>query len=227
MKKICQKCSDTGKWYPLSVSKLESYLNKLINDNNIDNSTAIRKNIAYNLQYLEFQAQMLSEFKVSSVIMTQTWKMYIIIGTSIIEALLYVILHKNEIQKTNEWKEIKRTSSTIKLLNKPHKIENVIYEKLTEPISEQMTLDTMIKKSETKKILGDNEAIYRKLNYLRKLRNKVHLHALDEVQDTDWNSINKKEFNLIREILHIFLICSYFTPTNDEKNYFKYLTENT
>ena len=86
-----------------------------------------------------------------------------------------------------------------------------------------MTLDVMIKKAEKKKLLGNDHEIYKKLNHLRKVRNRIHLHAIDEDYDTDWFKINKDDVITIKVVLYSFMTSSFFKPSNDEKQYFDFL----
>jgi hypothetical protein len=224
LKKICQECSSEGKWLPTSISRLESYLGKFIKtDMGIPNSVGLRKNIAYNLQYLQFQIQELKEFNLTSVLQTQIWKVFIIVGTSIIEALLYYLLVSKGFHKITEWEQIGSTSNEVNLNGAQHKIENIIYKKLKGPIPESMTLDVMTKKAENKKLLGTNHTIYKKLNYLRKLRNRVHIYAIDSDTDTDWWEINPKEFKIIKTVLYSFFTSSLFSPSDKERELFDFL----
>ena len=224
MKKICQECASDGKWLPSSVSSLESYLGKFIKSGEgVPNVVGLRKNIAYNLQYLQFQKQVLVEFNVTQVILTQVWKMHIIVGTSIVEALLYYLLTSKGLHKTTEWEQVASTSNETNIDGVKHKIENVVYKKLEKPIPIEMTLDIMIKKAEKKKLLGTGQEIYKKLNYLRKLRNRIHIHAIGEDYDTDWWKINKNEVDTVRLVLYSFMTSSLFKPTNEEKKLFTFL----
>ena len=88
-----------------------------------------------------------------------------------------------------------------------------------------MTLDVMIKKAEKKKLLGTGQKIYKKLNYLRKLRNRIHLHvhAINEDHDIDWWKINKNEVDTVSLVLYSFMTSSLFTPTAEEKKLFAFL----
>ena len=224
MKKICQECSDDGKWLPSSILSLENYLGKFIKSGKgVPNIVGLRKNIAYNLQYLQFQKQALIEFNVTQVILTQVWKMHIIVGTSIVEALLYYLLTSKGLQKTTDWEQVANTSNETNIDGAKHKIENVVYKKLEKPIPIEMTLDIMIKKAEKKKLLGTGQVIYKKLNYLRKLRNRIHIHAIGEDYDTDWVKINKNEVDTVRLVLYSFMTSSLFKPTNEEKKLFSFL----
>ena len=224
MKKICQECKNDGKWLPAPISTLETYLGKFIKaKSGVPNVVGLRKNIAYNMQYLQFQWQLLGEFKLTSVICTQTWKIFIIVGTSIIEALLYYLITSKELHKTTEWQEIGSTSNELKIDGERHKIENTVYKRLSSPISQDMTLDSMIKKAEKKKLLGSDHEIYKKLNHLRKLRNRIHIHAINEDYDTDWFKINADDMVTIKVVLYSFMTSSLFKPTTEEKKYFEFL----
>lgn len=227
MKKICQECLSDGKWLPSSIYNLERFLGKFIKaGRGVPNVLGLRKNIAYNLQFLQFlqfQSQLLNEFKVTQVIHTQTWKIYIIVGTSIVEALLYYLLTSKGLHKTTEWEQIGNTSNEVNIDSCKHRIENIVLKKLSTPVPQDMTLDVMIKKAEKKQLLGINREIYKKLNYLRKLRNRVHIHAIDEDYDTDWWKINANEVGTIKVVLYSFMVSSLFKPTDQEKQLFEFL----
>lgn len=221
---LCNNCRTEGKWLPTSIPRLEAYLGKFMAAGlGVPNVVGLRKNLAYNIQYLQFQRQMLSELDVTQVILTQVWKMHIIVGTSIVEALLYFLITSKNEQKVTEWKEIGASSSDTLIKSKRCRIETKIFEKLDTPEPAQMTLDVMAKKAENLKLLGDGPEIYKKLSYLRKLRNRVHIHAITADQDTDWWKINRKEVDTLRLVLYSFLTSSLFDPTNDEKKIFAFL----
>ena len=224
MANICTKCNPNERWFPSPISKFELYLMKFFKSGvDVPNITGIRKNIAYNLQYLQFQVQLLSEFKVTQVILTQTWKVFIIVGTGIIETILYYLLSSKNIAKTTDWLEVGKTGNETKINNKQYRIENIIYEKLSTPKQVDMSFDIMIKKVENKKLLGNDHAIYEKLHYLRKLRNRVHLHLIDEERDSDWRKFNISEIKTMKLVLYSFMISTLFSPTNEEIRMFEFL----
>ena len=223
MRKICTACSGE-KWLPTSISRLEEYLSKFfIAGKGVQNIQEIKKNIAYNLQYLQFQSQMLKEFDVTSVLITQTWKVYIIVGTGIIEAILYYLLTSKGMNKKTDWEEEGLATAEVNIDGRKFKIENRILKKLSTPKSIDMTLDMMIKKVESKKLLSRNHEIYSKLQYLRKLRNRVHLHMIEEPYDTDWWKFTKIEIDTMRKVLYSFMVSSLFSPTGKEKELFEFL----
>ena len=98
---------------------------------------------------------------------------------------------------------------------------------MEEPQPVDMTLDAMAKKAESLKLLGKGPEIYKKLSYLRKLRNRVHIHAITSDQDTDWWKINRSEVDTLRLVLYSFLTSSLFKPSKEEKDMFSFLRPGT
>jgi hypothetical protein len=69
------------KWYPISIGCWDEVLNSFSYDGNqILPDKDIRKNIAYNLQYLEYLEQTIAEISLSAVLVKQTYKSYIIVA---------------------------------------------------------------------------------------------------------------------------------------------------
>ncbi len=80
------------KWYPISIGCWDEVLNSFSYDGNqILPDKDIRKNIAYNLQYLEYLEQTIEEISLSAVLVKQTYKSYIIVAVGVVEALLFFI----------------------------------------------------------------------------------------------------------------------------------------
>ena len=64
-------------WYPRPIGQLVPILQKaLYSERGYEHVYALTRNIAYNLQYIEFQDQIIQEIKLSSVIRTQTIKTF-------------------------------------------------------------------------------------------------------------------------------------------------------
>lgn len=80
------------RWYPISIDCWDAVLNCLSYDGKqILPNKDIRRNIAYNLQYLEYLEQTLEELSLSTVLTKQTYKSYIIVAIGVVESLLYFI----------------------------------------------------------------------------------------------------------------------------------------
>lgn len=214
-----------GAWYPVPINQLDSLLTKVISSGHgYQHPYALRRNIAYNLQHIEFLHKCLSDIKLSSVLKTQTWKSILLVGCGVMESLLHYLLVKKSAHSTTEWElKIVMPGNQKKMDGVQTKVDSCIYTKLPSPKAKQMNFDTIIQKAKSNKILGSNPGIYSKLDKLRKLRNKVHLQAIDNPTDTDWNSFNKSEVNDMDEILYSVFTSSIFRPSAHEKSYFQYL----
>lgn len=228
MTQLTKKSENGATWYPISIDKLDSLLIKVIHQSKgtgFIHVYALRKNISYNLQYLEFIDRYLSDLKLSTVIITQTYKMFILVGCSIVESLLDYLLIKSGHHAKTIWKLDLIAHGNEKPFNdKRIKVDSHIYTRLSTPKWEEMTFDAMIKKAEKKKILGSsNPNIYPRLKHLRKLRNKVHLQSIDEPTDTDWNSFPPSELHAMAEVIHLIFTGSLFRPSKEERAYFSYL----
>ncbi len=103
------------------------------------------------------------------------------------------------------------------------RIDSHLYKKLSAKERDEMQFDAIIKKAESKRILGSDHAIYAKLQNLRKLRNKVHLHIIDEPTDTDWNAFQFRQICDMAEVIHKVFTGPIFRPSIKERSYFDYL----
>jgi len=212
-------------WYPVSITRIESLLEKTVCSNQgYNHSYALRKNLAYNLQYIEFQDRVLQDIKLSSVLYTQTIKTIILVGSGVIESLLNYLLIINGVHSTTEWRERCKFKGNQKKLNNEYiRLDSTLYEKLPSEEFLHMTFDAMIKCAKSNNILGTGGVIYEKLDSMRRLRNKVHLQVINNPTDTDWNSFNSTDLSDMCKILYAVFTSSIFTPSDNEKAYFHYL----
>jgi len=187
---------------------------------------ALRKNIAYNLQHIEFLHKCLSDIKLTEVLTTQTWKTILVVGCGVMESLLHYLLVKKGLHSTTEWElKVVMPGNQKKVDGIQTKIDSHVFTKLATPLAKHMYFDTIIAKAKSKRLLGSNSNIYSTLDKLRKLRNKVHLQAINAPTDTDWNSFNRSEVNDMDTILHSVFTSNIFRPSAAEKQYFQYLFE--
>ena len=102
------------KWYPQSVSDYKKVFK-------IENNEALLKNIAYNMQYLEFLEKELEELDPSTVLKRMLTKTYVITSASIIEGLFLNLV------QTKGWNESKkiRFVKLIDILDEKCKENNV------------------------------------------------------------------------------------------------------
>lgn len=213
-------------WYPISIADLEDHLGFLMITNSRFTSAQLgplRKNIAYTLQYVEFLDRVLKDLKLSSVLWTQNVKSFVVYGASVIEAIFFYLVVSAGQQSNSTWNSVKKYSTAEYDLNgRRYKNEIEVFEKVAQPVYLEMTFDQLSKKIETKKLLGARFPLYSKINPIRKLRNKIHIHGIEDASDTDWWNFNQGEFDLMREVLHGVLTSGKFSPST-HKAKFNYL----
>jgi hypothetical protein len=216
---------ESGNWFPTPIWKLENLLNKGIRPvSGYQNAGGLRKNIAYNLQHIQFLDKSLEDLKLTSVLVTQTQKTVIIVGCGVVESLLHYFLTTSGHHSTTEWKlKIIAPGNSKKTDSGVIKIDSHVYIKLPSHKPEQMSFDAMLKKAESKNIMGRDHSIYRKLNHLRPLRNRVHLQEIGHPADTDWHAFNSNDLKLMMQVLFGILAGEKFGLSTEERLYFKYM----
>jgi hypothetical protein len=226
MKMLCKKCNsqaDYEKWLPTSVDSYGAIVSRKISSSDSDYKKALNKNICYNLQYLEYISECIKQLYLTSSLYTQCVKTFLIVSASIIEGILYHELKSNGLNNKSIWNYIKDIISETKIFDRDIRLETKTFEKLPIEKDLDMTFDQMINKVEAKQLLGENHNVYAKINIIRKLRNKVHIHIGKSSFDSDYNSFNFEKLNLAKETLYEIL-AFYFQLTEDEKDViFKYL----
>ena len=215
-------------WYPVSIKRFEALLSKVIVAGyGYPHVYALKRNVAYSLQYLEYLHQCLSDLKLSGVIEAQTRKSITLISASVIESLIYYLLIKRDEYTKTEWSLKAVVSGNQKKVgNHNIKIDSHIYTKLPAFKLDHMTFDAMIKKAAAKKLFGVNKTVYSDLDLLRKLRNKIHLQEISFSVDTDWNTFTDAEHSRVRSLLHAIVTSNIFRPSAEEKQYFTYLLDS-
>ena len=179
---------------------------------------------SYNIQYIQYLRKTLNELNLSKVLQIQTIKSFIVISTSIIEAVFYLICCNENLRKKLVWKEFKTIGkSEFKIDGKSLKSETKLFEKNEETGFQSMTFDQMIKKIETKKILKQENQFFKDLNHLRKLRNKIHLQETKTIAKTDYNSFWRPEYNLSKKNLRLLLLDEIFMEDQLNIELFEFL----
>jgi hypothetical protein len=221
-----------GFFCPAGVDVVHAFVRRGIprEDEVLDYSYAYVRNIAYNLQYLEFLSHTLDEAELHVTVRTLSQKTFVITGMSVVEAVLWYVLKKAGHQRREEWEEVQEFSTqTFNQDGNDYRLINKLCRKLQLPIDAEMPLDAMIKRVESKKLLGIDLQVYKDLNYLRKLRNRVHIHAVQHDKDTDWWNFNNREVKLMKGVLRSVLCSQLFTPLPEHTALLGYLnvTEST
>lgn len=169
-------------------------------------------NISYNILYLEFLTSVINRSEIiNSALIAMIYKDFIIYSMAIVEAVFANIIKGKNMWPESEWESIGiqriDNNKELKLGDNKIKIQSEVFKKVP-PYKEDMTLDAMIKKAESKKILNLSEQSYKLLSYFRKKRNKIHIYKVDD-GFTDYNSFNEKDYIMMKSLLYEIL-------TNDE-----------
>ena len=201
------------RWYPRSV---EHYKYAFKIDTTIKNSRALRSNLAYSMQYLEFLEKEFAELTVNSVIYIMIVKSYVITGMSILEGLFSNIIKSNGWWKMSELESlgITKANETI-FAGKKIIVQTELLQKVR-PYPLQMNLDDLIKiLSKHHEALKVDHLVYPALKRLKNLRNRIHIQKAECDTDHDFNafdfSIKKEMGAILYEILtsHIVTDCPH------------------
>lgn len=215
-----EKSPSAYRWYPQAISSFEDFL-KIYVDKDVQkiNCRNLRKNLAFNMQYLEYLHQTDIELNLSGAIKTINFKSFIIFCSGVIEAILHYCVCKNDLFNTKQCetfsqKEVKHKKFTILIAFK----EEIDFK-----------FEGLIKIAKNNKLLGSNDKIYTTLDNLRKLRNKVHIGGGDE---SDWvtfgNDFDKDKdegrikYDMARSALYEVFI-SLFNPSETEEKKINFL----
>src|SRR5690606_5903978 len=143
--------AEKNPWLPNSIEWYENQVRRLIKKTSaVPNHYKIKKNICYNLQYLEYLDKTLEQLNLTTVLQRATWKTYIITAISIIEAILFYLVKKNETKLTNDWVRIdEQVTSPKQLINgKQTRFVVIIEEKKPEKIGKNIKFSQLLKKVE-------------------------------------------------------------------------------
>jgi hypothetical protein len=222
---VCRRCNRGQRWYPYSIERWNEFFQRLINDKSVSHKYELRRNLAYNMQYLQYLSYTIDELDMSSVIITQTFKSFIITGVSVIEGIFHYLILKHDLQRKNHWDNVKElTSSEYGEAGSVYRHITTVQRKRASPEPIGMSFERMARRVEEKKLLGGSSTYYRRLHALRKLRNRVHLQLVDDAFDTDWKAFNRPDFDSMQELLYDLLSGSLFKPTKAQLDMLEFLS---
>ena len=218
MKCLCRKCAqEEGNefWNPCSIEKYGEIITRKISRYSKDYKYALYKNVCYNLQCLEMFTKILDECALTSVLSQQLYKLFVIISASIIEGIFYHELKKKNLISKQKGEKIKIFEGSKKISDKNTIFEINAYIKTGNERETELTFDQMLGIIEAQHIMGSDVELYKKANYLRKIRNKIHLHLARNSMDTDYNSVGKDQYEVARKTL-FGVFKSYFSLSKNE-----------
>lgn len=181
---------DSSRWYPINIG---AYLTDVSQGILGSLDEHYRRNIAYNLQYLEYIELQLKDLNVSSVIRTMLFKNFIIVAASIIEIAFYHLAKTNgKIKLRCEKQVFRQDIKRPKDLNVNVSIDKYTlygYEILSTGVEDITKFEQLISIVRDNNLLIDTDlrATKKYLTILRKLRNKIHLTTATNYLETDYN----------------------------------------
>lgn len=209
------------RWFPISVDR---YRNAFKLDPSVQNYTALRSNLAYSMQYLEFLEKELDEMHLTTVLYVMLYKTYIITAMSVLEGLFSNVVKSNNWWKMTTQESVGTTISNETRFGEEKYIIRTEILKRVEPTEQAMTLDELIGKLERhRNALKVNHLVYPALKRLRRLRNRVHLQMSESNTDHDYNAFGPKEKREMGEILYTILTSEMVT---DNPQVFDFLKVN-
>ncbi|HIF9392171.1 TPA: hypothetical protein ACX6SB_000035 [Photobacterium damselae] len=220
------KLESSNKFVPVRVQHYHDYLQRgLPGKVFIKYRRAYIRNICYSLQYMEYLKKTLHEIPYP-LVENQLTKTFIITGCSAIESILWMLLKGNNINRKMQWLELQRRE-TNRFVDegKEFKFEVAHYRKLDEPADVEMKFVDMCKVAEKSKVLGVNSDVYAKLNRLRKLRNRIHIHAVQHDRDNDFWVFSAEDLALMESVLAAVLKSTIFEPHPNYDNIFYWLDQ--
>src|SRR5690606_25672621 len=182
------------------------------------------RNISYSLQYMEYISFTMLNLSNHAAIESQLIKTFVITGCSAIESIIWMLLKGNNLNKKSDWEEVKKRE-TNKFTDDgfDYKFEVVHYRRLEKSIDVEMKFIDMCKRAEKTKVLGVESEVYSKLNHLRKLRNRVHIHSVQHDRDNDFWTFSKQDMVLMARTIAAVLKASVFSPYPNYANMFDWL----
>ena len=216
--------SDDEFWTPQRVQHYHDYLQRgLPEETFVTFRRAYIRNIAYALQYLEFNAAVLKE-PLHSIICNQVRKTFIITGCSLIESILWMLLKAKWLQKQDHWEEIQaRETNPFQDGAAEFKFEVRQFRKRPAPIDIEMRFIDICRRAEKKKVLGITSEVYAQIGHLRGLRNRVHIHAVQNDRDNDWWTFRARDIETMKEVLRAVIRADIFMPFPNYSTLFAWL----
>ncbi len=212
---------------PKKVQHYHDYLQAgLPHEGFITYRRAYIRNIAYSFQYLEHLSESIND-QLHPVIHNQIIKNFIVTGCGIVESILWMLLRADGLNQKGEWEIVQQSKTNPHVVNGvEHRYEITEYKKLDTPVDIEMRFIDLCRKAEKKGVLGVSSSVYAKLNHLRQLRNRVHIHSVQHDRDNDWWTFDLHDGNLMREVLLEILKSQVFSPHAEYEKMFGWLKIN-
>lgn len=203
-------------WLPTSV-------NDIINSFNFNCKEVLKKNLAYNIQYLQYISKNIDEEITTSVIYMMRYKTFVVTSMSVIEAIFIILLDERNLISKVEWKDGTRHHKTID----ENTIEVSFIRKRIDPQKKKINFDESIHLMESNYVLNAPDTMYPVIRVLQDLRNRLHLDKANQLMDSDYNSFGEGTYKITKLILYNILNNKIVSRNNRFFDFIKPLEKNT
>lgn len=184
----------TEYWLPTGIPDI-------INSFNFDYKEMLKKNLAYNIQYLQYLSKNIDEEKTTSVLYMMRYKTFIVTSMSVIEAIFIILLNERNLIPVVEWKDGTHHHKDID----DNTIEVSFKRKRVSPQKKKIKFDESIHLMESNEVLKSTDPMYSVIRVLQDLRNRLHLDKADQLMDSDYNSFGEGTYKITKLILYNIL----------------------
>lgn len=183
------------KWLPTGVLEI-------INSFNFDcKEEVLKKNLAYNIQYLQYLSKNIEEEKTTSVLYVMRYKTFVVTSMSVIEAIFVILLNERNLIPIVEWKDGQHHRKNID----ENTIEVTFKRKRMNPQKKKIKFDESIYLMEINEVLKSTDPMYSVIRVLQNLRNRLHLDKAKQLMDSDYNSFGEGTYKITKLILYNIL----------------------
>ena len=177
-------------WYPTSIENIK---NNLI----FKSKTVTKKNIAYNIQYLQYLDKLIKNEYITSAINRMRIKSFVITSMAIIETIFISLLRERNLIPLEEWK---RGTHKHKEIDK-NTVEVTYIKKKTKPTEKKINFDTAITLVEKSQVINLIPQTYPVIKILKDLRNRIHLDKATNLIQSDYLSFDEETYKITRLVL--------------------------
>ena len=196
------------KWLPTSIDTIKNSFEFLSTD-------VVKKNIAYNIQYLQYLTKNIEEDETTSVLYRMRYKTFVIIAMSIIEAVFMALLDERNLIPLEEWKEGNHHHQVID----ENTIKVSFERKKIKPSKKKIKFDEAIHLIECNDVLNLKKSTFPVIRELQNLRNQLHLDKAKNLNNSDYNSFNESTY-FITKIIFYYIMSSKSISNNTDYLYF-------
>ena len=192
------------RWHP--SHSIDAYKAAFILNGTYEETEALRKNLAYSMQYLEYLEKQLAELTLHSVVEKMVIKTYVITATSVIEGIFTNIVKTNGWWKTSQYESLGTTQANETNFDGQKFVVKTELLKKVDPYPLRMTLNDLIDiLNRHHKALEVDHLVYPALKRLKDSRNRVHLQKVASTTDHDYSAftdaIKKETGGILLQIL--------------------------